>query len=88
MLIVPPMFAAQLSDKLPVRYLLTLLHAAVGSVVGYHLSVWLDCSPAGAMVVAGAGLFVAAWAWTSAARRARQPRGAKEDSFAMGRGVA
>lgn len=88
MLIVPPMFAAQLSDKLPVRYLLTLLHAAVGSVVGYHLSVWLDCSPAGAMVVAGAGLFAAAWAWTSAARRARQPRGAKEDSFAMGRGVA
>lgn len=61
MLIVPPMFAAQLSDKLPTRYLLTLVHAALGSVIGYHLSVWLDCSPAGAMVVAGAVLFVLAW---------------------------
>jgi hypothetical protein len=43
------------------RFLLTLLHAALGSVIGYHLAVWLDCSPAGAMVVAGAGLFVAVW---------------------------
>jgi manganese/zinc/iron transport system permease protein len=61
MLIVPGMFAAQLSDRLGMRFLLTLLHAALGSVIGYHLAVWLDCSPAGAMVVAGAGLFVAVW---------------------------
>jgi manganese/zinc/iron transport system permease protein len=69
MLIVPPMFAAQLSDKLPVRYLLTLLHAALGSVIGYHLSVWLNCSPAGAMVVAGAALFVAVWAGSPVVRK-------------------
>jgi manganese/zinc/iron transport system permease protein len=61
MLIVPGMFAAQLSDRLGVRFLLTILHAALGSLIGYHLAVWLDCSPAGAMVVAGAGLFVAVW---------------------------
>jgi manganese/zinc/iron transport system permease protein len=69
MLIVPPMFAAQLSDNLPVRYLLTLLHAALGSVIGYHLSVWLNCSPAGAMVVAGAALFVAVWAGSPVVRK-------------------
>jgi manganese/zinc/iron transport system permease protein len=71
MLIVPPMFATQLSDKLPVRYLLTLLHAALGSLIGYHLSVWLDCSPAGAMVVAGAALFVAVWVGSPVARKLR-----------------
>lgn len=61
MLIVPGMFASQLSDRLGTRFLLTLLHAVLGGVLGYHLAVWLDCSPAGAMVVAGAGLFVAVW---------------------------
>lgn len=85
MLVVPAMFAAQISNRLPARFLLTVLHAGAGSILGYHLSVWLNCSPAGAMVLAGSGLFVAAWLATTAAR---QPRGAKEDSFAMGRGVA
>jgi manganese/zinc/iron transport system permease protein len=61
MLIVPGMFAAQLSDRLGKRFLLTLLHAALGSFFGYHMAVWLDCSPAGAMVVAGAFLFAMVW---------------------------
>lgn len=61
MLIVPAMFAAQLSDRMGMRFLLTLLHAALGSLLGYHLAVWLDCSPAGAMVVAGAVLFTVVW---------------------------
>lgn len=64
MLVVPPMFAAQLSDRLPVRLGLVFVHAAVSSVVGYHVAMWLDCSPAGAMVVAGAMLFVGAWVWS------------------------
>jgi len=64
MLVVPPMFAAQLSDRLPVRFALVFVHAALSSVLGYQMSVWLNCSPAGAMVVAGALLFVAAWAVT------------------------
>jgi manganese/zinc/iron transport system permease protein len=62
MLIVPGMFAAQLSERLGTRFLLSVVHAALGSVIGFHLAVWLDCSPAGAMVVAGAGLFVVVWA--------------------------
>ena len=61
MLIVPPMFAGQLSDRLPVRLGLTVLHAALSALIGFHLSVWLNCSAAGAMVVAAAGLFVAVW---------------------------
>ncbi len=63
MLIIPPMFAAQISSRLPARLALTVLHAALGSVLGLHLSTWLNCSAAGAMVVAGAGLFVIAWLW-------------------------
>jgi manganese/zinc/iron transport system permease protein len=64
MLIVPPMFAAQLSDRLSVRLLLTSAHALVSAVLGLHLSIWLECSTAGAMVVAGAGLFAAVWLWS------------------------
>ncbi len=67
MLIVPPMFGAQLADRLPARFALTLVHAALSSLLGYHLSVWLGCSTAGAMVVAGAALFAGAWAWTALA---------------------
>ena len=61
MLIVPPMFAAQVSDRLPVRLGLTILHAALSATIGLHISVWLNCSAAGAMVVAAALLFVAVW---------------------------
>jgi manganese/zinc/iron transport system permease protein len=66
MLIVPPMFAAQLSDRLPARLGLTILHAALSAILGFHLSVWLNCSAAGAMVVAAALLFVTAWLATQA----------------------
>jgi manganese/zinc/iron transport system permease protein len=61
MLIVPPMFAAQLSERLPLRLGLTTLHAALSAMIGLHLSVWLNCSAAGAMVVAASFLFVAVW---------------------------
>jgi len=64
MLIVPPMFAAQLSNKLPRRLVLTVLHAALSAVLGMHMSVWLGCSAAGAMVTCGAFLFVLAWIGT------------------------
>lgn len=69
MLIVPPMFAAQLSDRLPVRLGLVIVHAALSSVIGWHLSVWLQCHAAGAMVVAASVLFVLAWIYTAVQRR-------------------
>jgi manganese/zinc/iron transport system permease protein len=69
MLIVPAMFAAQISSRLPVRLLWTMVHAAVSAVAGYHLSVWLQCSAAAAMVVCGAVLFVLAWGGTALGKR-------------------
>lgn len=68
MLIVPPMVAAQISDRLPVRLGLIVVQAAIVSVLGYHLSLWWNCSPAGAMVVVGAGLFLLVW-WGGILRR-------------------
>lgn len=62
MLIVPPMAAAELSGRLPARLGWTLGHAGLSSLLGFHLAVWLNCSTAGAMVVAGAGLFGVVWA--------------------------
>jgi manganese/zinc/iron transport system permease protein len=61
MLVVPPMFAAQISERLPARLGLTVVHAALSAILGLHLSVWLNCSAAGAMVVVAALLFVVAW---------------------------
>ncbi len=61
MLIIPGMTAAQLSSRLPVRHGLVVVHSGISSLAGLHLSVWLNCSTAGAMVVMGALLFVLAW---------------------------
>jgi manganese/zinc/iron transport system permease protein len=61
MLILPGATASLLSQRLPRMLGLTVLHAALSSVLGIHLAVWLDCSIAGAMVVMGAVLFGLAW---------------------------
>jgi len=77
MLIVPAMFAAQLSSRLPRRLVLTVGHAVISAVLGYHLSIWLRCSAAGAMVVCGSVLFVLAWGGTALA--AKRPRSQAAD---------
>ncbi|MBL9136776.1 MAG: metal ABC transporter permease [Verrucomicrobiales bacterium] len=64
-LIVPGATATLLSSNLPRIFLWITLHAAVSALAGLHLAVWLDCSIAGAMVVAGCALFVLAWAASS-----------------------
>ncbi|MFV0338486.1 MAG: metal ABC transporter permease [Chthoniobacterales bacterium] len=74
MLIVPPMFAGQLSDCLPVRLGLTLLHAALSAIIGMYLSVWLNCSAAGAMVVAATLLFMLTWLASQIKKLARKNR--------------
>lgn len=78
MLIVPPMFASLLSNRLPVRFLLTGGHAFLSALIGYHLSVWLECSAAGAMVVAAAGLFVLVWIGSLLGQALRRQRVADE----------
>jgi manganese/zinc/iron transport system permease protein len=62
MLIVPPMFAAELSQRLVARLGWTVFHALLSAVLGYHLAVWLHCAVAGAMVVVAALLFAVVWA--------------------------
>ncbi len=61
MLILPGATASLLSVRLPRVLFLSVLHAALSSLMGIHLAVWLECSIAGAMVVAGAFLFLLAW---------------------------
>lgn len=63
MLILPGATASLLVSRLPATLGLSLLHAALSTVLGLHLGVWLNCSLAAAMVVAGCGLFVLAWLW-------------------------
>lgn len=64
MLILPGATASLLTHRLPRVLLLTLLHAAMSSVLGVMLALWLECSIAGAMVVMGGVLFVLAWVFS------------------------
>ena len=64
MLILPPSFGFLLSARLPVMMAWTVLHGVLSSFLGISLAVWLDCTIAGAMVVAGAFLFVLAWVFS------------------------
>ena len=61
MLIIPGATALLLTERLCKALLLTVLHAALSSVLGYHLGLWLDSNLPAAMVVAGLALFVVAW---------------------------
>lgn len=61
MLILPGATAALITDRLGIRLAWSGIHAAVSAVLGMHLAIWLDCSPAGAAVVAGSVLFAGAW---------------------------
>jgi manganese/zinc/iron transport system permease protein len=61
MLILPGATAHLLSARLPVIMGLTVIHAFFSTLMGFHLATWLDCSIAGAFVVAGMGLFLLAW---------------------------
>jgi manganese/zinc/iron transport system permease protein len=64
MLILPGATASLLSQQLPRILWLTVVHAALSSVMGIHLGVWLNCSIAGAMVVMGSVLFGLAWVFS------------------------
>jgi len=64
MLILPGATVSLLSRRLPTILLLTIVHAALSSVLGVHFALWLDCSIAGAMVVMGTVLFVFAWVFS------------------------
>jgi manganese/zinc/iron transport system permease protein len=61
MLILPGATASLLAHRLPVVLFLTVVHAALSSILGLHLSLWLNSSIAPAVVVAGTFLFCLAW---------------------------
>ncbi|XOV72432.1 MAG: metal ABC transporter permease [Verrucomicrobiota bacterium] len=64
MLILPGATASLLTTRFPKVMMLSILHAALSTVVGVHLAIWLNSSTAGCMVVAGSGLFGLAWAFS------------------------
>ncbi|MEW6306651.1 MAG: metal ABC transporter permease [Verrucomicrobiota bacterium] len=64
MLILPGATAQMLSTRLPVIMVLTVVCAALSSLLGIHLATWLDCSMAGAMVVMASFLFCVAWVFS------------------------
>jgi manganese/zinc/iron transport system permease protein len=61
MLILPGATAYLLTHRLPGMLGLSVVHSFLSSILGMHLDLWLNCSMAAAMVVAGAALFVLAW---------------------------
>lgn len=76
MLILPGATAGMISTRLPVVHVLSVVHAAVSSVLGVHLALALGCQIGPAMVVAGAGLFGLAWLFSPTQgllRRWRRP---------------
>jgi len=81
MLIIPGATASLLTRRLPWMMALTVVHAALSSVLGLHLAIWLECSVSAAMCVAATGVFGAVWIFSPseglirrwAARRADPP---------------
>jgi len=67
MLILPGATASLLSQRLPTMMCFSMVQAAITSILGIHLAVWLRCSIAAAMVVVGALLFLLAWIFNSQA---------------------
>ena len=66
MLILPGATAYLLTTRFPLMLTYSVVHAVVSSFLGLHLGIWLDCSMAGAMVVAGMLLFLIAWVFNPA----------------------
>lgn len=64
MLILPGATAYLLTHRLSRMLVLSVVHSAVSAVVGMHLAIWLNCSMAAAMVVAGTGIFALAWVFS------------------------
>jgi manganese/zinc/iron transport system permease protein len=60
-LILPGATAQLISTRLSTCLWLSVLFAAISSVLGLHLGLWIDSSIAAAVVVCGTGLFALAW---------------------------
>ena len=81
MLTLPGATASLLAHRLPRMFGITVTHAALSAVGGIHLATWLNCSPAGAMVVAGSVLFGLAWVFSPSQGLLRHWLGRELDEF-------
>jgi manganese/zinc/iron transport system permease protein len=61
LMIVPAATAHLLADRLRTMILVAVGHGIVSSVVGMYVSIWLNASTAGAIVVVGGALYAAAF---------------------------
>jgi manganese/zinc/iron transport system permease protein len=61
MLIIPGAFALLLTEKLWKALVISLGHAAISSVLGYHLALFIDSNAPATVVTVGLGLFILAW---------------------------
>ena len=82
MLILPGATASLLVHRLPPMFGITVIHAALSAGGGIHLATWLNCSPAGAMVVAGSVLFALAWMFSPSQGLLRRWLGRELDELA------
>ena len=57
MIVVPAATAHLLADRLPAMLGVAVAHALLSSVAGMYLSIWINCSTAGAVVVFGGALY-------------------------------
>lgn len=85
LIIVPAATAHILADRLTTMVAIAVAHAVVSTVLGMYASVWLNCSSAGAIVVAGGLLYGLAFVFGprhGALARALQRRRNREDASA------
>jgi manganese/zinc/iron transport system permease protein len=61
LMVVPAATAHILADRLPAMILVAVAHALASSVVGMYVSIWIDASTAGAIVVVGGAFYAAAF---------------------------
>ncbi|MDF1816273.1 MAG: metal ABC transporter permease [Verrucomicrobiales bacterium] len=61
MLIIPGSFALLLTDRLWKALIISIVHAAISSVLGYHFAMWLNANAPATVVTTGLGLFILAW---------------------------
>ncbi len=63
LIIVPAATAHVLTDRLETMMAVAIAHTVISAVLGMYVSVWLNCSSAGAIVVVGGLLYLLAFAF-------------------------
>ena len=86
-LVIAALITPAATAHLLTRHLHTMLAVAVGhglisAILGMYISIWINCSTAGAMVVTGAALYTAAFVWIRLQRALHRRRPKMQTSAA------